>query len=201
MDIQVPVSYFWNKWTKLQIGIQYSTKAVQVWVDDVKKFDHTNLDQLGTTQTLQNFGVRIMAIGSQPAGVFYMDDISVDSGTRPASSGDTTPPTTPTNLTATAISYFQINLSWTVSTDNVGVTCYRIYRCTGSGCTPSTQINTSATNSYSDTGLSSSTTYVYRVAACDAAGNVSGQSASASATTQAPPDTTPPAAPTGVTVN
>ncbi len=100
---------------------------------------------------------------------------------------DTQAPTVPINLTATAISSSQINLSWTASTDNVGVTGYRIYRCQGAGCTPSTQINTSATNSYSDTGLSSSTTYVYRVAAYDLAGNVSAQSSSASATTQSAP--------------
>jgi hypothetical protein len=98
---------------------------------------------------------------------------------------DTQPPTVPTNLTATAISSNQINLSWTASTDNVGVTGYQIYRCQGTGCTPSTQIGTSTTNSYSDTGLSPSTTYVYRVAAYDAAGNVSGQSSSTTATTQA----------------
>ncbi len=105
---------------------------------------------------------------------------------------DTNAPSIPTGLTATAISSSRIDLSWTASTDNVGVTGYNIYRCTGSGCTPSTQIATSATNSYSNTGLSASTGYVYRVAAYDAAGNVSAQSSSASATTQNPPDVTPP---------
>ena len=101
------------------------------------------------------------------------------------SGGDTQAPSVPTGLSATAVSPSQINLSWTASTDNVGVTGYRIYRCTGSGCTPSTQIATSASNSYQNTALVANTTYVYRVAAYDAAGNVSGQSASASATTQA----------------
>ncbi|MEK7075837.1 MAG: hypothetical protein AAB948_03550, partial [Patescibacteria group bacterium] len=56
--------------------------------------------------------------------------------------GDTTPPTTPTNLSATAVSSSQINLSLTASTDNVGVTGYRIYR-------GGTQIATSTTTSYS----------------------------------------------------
>jgi chitodextrinase len=91
---------------------------------------------------------------------------------------DTQAPTIPANLSATAVSSSQINLTWTASTDNVGVTGYRIYR-------GGTQINTSATNSYSDTGLSPSTNYSYTVAAYDAAGNVSAQSTSASATTQA----------------
>jgi nitrogen fixation protein FixH len=97
---------------------------------------------------------------------------------------DTTPPTTPTNLVANAAAGNQINLGWTASTDNVGVTAYLIERCQGSGCTNFAQINTSPTNSYSDTGLSSSTTYIYRVRATDAAGNLSGYSnPPASATT------------------
>ncbi len=95
-----------------------------------------------------------------------------------SSISDTTPPSTPTNLIATAVSSSQINLSWTASTDNFGVTGYRIYR-------GGIQIGTSATNSYSDTGLAPSTYYSYTVAAYDATGNLSGQSNSASATTPA----------------
>jgi len=91
---------------------------------------------------------------------------------------DTQAPTVPTNLSATAVSSSQINLSWTASIDNVAVTGYRIYR-------GGTQIGTSASNSYANTALSSSTTYIYTVSAYDAANNASGQSASASATTPA----------------
>jgi hypothetical protein len=129
-------------------------------------------------------------------GTWYLDDLKIVYGEGDLigldGTGDPTPPSTPTNLTATAVSSSQINLSWTSSTDNVGVTGYKIYRCFGSGCTPSTELTTTASASYSDTGLTANTTYVYRVAAYDAAGNVSGQSSSASATTQAPTDTTPP---------
>ncbi len=91
---------------------------------------------------------------------------------------DTTPPSVPTNLSANAISSSQINLSWTASTDNVGVTGYDIYR-------GGVQIGTSATNGYSDSGLAASTQYTYTVSAYDASGNNSAQSTSASATTQA----------------
>ncbi|MFZ3066075.1 MAG: fibronectin type III domain-containing protein, partial [Nitrospirota bacterium] len=114
--------------------------------------------------------------------------------------GDTQAPTVPTGLSAQAISSSQINLSWTASTDNVGVTGYRIYRCLGSNCTPTTQIATSTTTSYSNTGLSASTAYTYRVSAYDAAGNVSSQSASASATTASggSGDTQAPTVPTGL---
>src|SRR5205809_507118 len=100
---------------------------------------------------------------------------------------DTTPPTVPTGLTATAVSSSQINLSWTASSDNVGVSGYRVYR-------GGTQIATRSTTSFANTGLSASTTYSYTVAAYDAAGNLSAPSSSASATTPAPPDTTPPTA-------
>ena len=94
------------------------------------------------------------------------------------STTDTTPPSVPAGLVGTAISSSQINLSWTASTDNVGVTGYNVYR-------GGTKIGTSGTTSYSDTGLTASTTYTYTVAAYDAAGNTSAQSASVSAMTQA----------------
>ncbi|MBI2669681.1 MAG: DUF2341 domain-containing protein [Candidatus Yanofskybacteria bacterium] len=89
---------------------------------------------------------------------------------------DTTAPSVPTNLTATVISSSQINLSWTASTDNVGVTGYRIFR-------NGIQAGTSVTTSYNDTGLTPSTAYSYTVSAFDAAGNVSGQSTMVGATT------------------
>jgi hypothetical protein len=91
---------------------------------------------------------------------------------------DTTPPTVPTGLTATAISSSQINLSWTASTDNVGVTGYNVYRA-------GVKVGTTPSTSYLDGGLNASTSYTYNVSAFDAAGNTSAQSAGASATTQA----------------
>ena len=97
---------------------------------------------------------------------------------------DTMPPTAPTSLTATASSATEVNLSWTASTDNVGVTGYRVESCTGARCIVFTQIATTTGTSYSDTGLSPSTSYSYQVKAMDAAGNMSGASAVASATTE-----------------
>ena len=82
------------------------------------------------------------------------------------------PPTAPTNLVATAISSSQINLSWTVSSDNVGVTQYRIERCQGGGCTNFVQIGTTTSTTFSDSGLAAKTRYRYRVRAADAANNV-----------------------------
>jgi fibronectin type 3 domain-containing protein len=102
-----------------------------------------------------------------------------------SASGDTTPPTAPTNLTATPISQSQINLSWTASTDNVGVTGYLVERCTGAVCTNFSQVATPTGTSYSDGALSASTSYSYRVRATDAAGNLSSYSNVASSTTPA----------------
>ena len=86
-----------------------------------------------------------------------------------------------------------MNLGWTASTDNVGVTGYRVERCMGQGCTTFAEIATPTATSLQRHGLSPSTTYRYRVRAVDAAGNLSGYSSVAEATTApAPP------APTGL---
>ena len=130
-----------------------------------------------------------------PAGQWIMQMVAF----RTASTGpDTQPPTAPANLTATAVSGTQINLSWTASTDNVGVTAYLVERCQGSGCSSFAQVGTSAVATYSDNGLTVGTGYSYRVRATDAAGNLSGYSNTASATTPAP-DTQPPTAPANLT--
>lgn len=100
-------------------------------------------------------------------------------------SGDATPPTAPANLVATASSTTQIGLAWTASTDNVAVTSYDLERCSGAGCTAFAQIGTSTVASFSDSGLTASTSYSYRVRATDAAGNLSGYSNISSAITSA----------------
>ena len=98
---------------------------------------------------------------------------------------DSTAPTAPSNLVAAASSSTAIGLTWTASTDSVGVTGYRVERCSGASCTNFAQIKTSTTASFSDSGLTASTTYRYRVRAADAAGNLSAYSNIASATTSA----------------
>src|SRR6185503_16475609 len=109
----------------------------------------------------------------------------VASATTPAPP-DTTAPSAPATLSATAVTSTRIDLAWTGSTDNVGVTGYRVERCQGTGCAGFAEIGTTATASYSDTGVTASTSYSYRVRATDAAGNLSGYSAGATATTGTP---------------
>jgi chitodextrinase len=103
---------------------------------------------------------------------------------------DAIPPTVPGGLTAAAVS-LQINLSWTASTDNVGVTGYKIFR-------NGVQIATTSSLTYADAGLLPLTLYSYAVAAYDAAGNTSAQSTVVSASTLAAPDTQAPTVPTGL---
>jgi hypothetical protein len=105
-------------------------------------------------------------------------------------------PSDPTGLTATAVSSSQINLTWIDSdTTEQG---FKIERCLGAGCSDFTQIATVDANViiFSNTGLTSSTTYSYRVRAYNASGD-SSYSNTASAVTQGAPVL--PAAPTNLT--
>ena len=107
--------------------------------------------------------------------------------TSPASSSDTQAPSTPSSLTSTAKSSSSVSLSWTGSTDNVGVTGYEVF-VNGSSSASTSSTSTSATVS----GLSANTTYTFAVKARDAAGNRSTSSNSISVTTSTstPPSTT-----------
>jgi hypothetical protein len=103
-----------------------------------------------------------------------------------AGSGCNAVPSAPSGLTATAASSSQVNLSWTAST--AGSSCsitYNVFRSTTSGFAPSSsnQIASGVTStSFSNTGLTASTTYFYLVEGVDSAGS-SGVSNQASVTT------------------
>ncbi|TMH89306.1 MAG: hypothetical protein E6H42_17510, partial [Betaproteobacteria bacterium] len=123
------------------------------------------------------------------AGNISPNSTSVSVTTASVSVADTTPPTTPIGLTAAVAGSSGANLSWSASTDNVGVTGYIVRR-------NGVQVATPVTTSFADTGLSAATTYSYTVAARDAAGNISPNSTSVSITIA---DTTPPTTPIGLT--
>ena len=97
---------------------------------------------------------------------------------------DTSPPSVPTNVVASAVSSTEVDLSWTPSTDNVGVDHYDVYRNNSKLPTPAA----GSTSSYKDTTALASTTYTYCVVAYDAAGNAS---QAPPGTACAPPVTTP----------
>ncbi|WP_424637270.1 discoidin domain-containing protein [Embleya sp. AB8] len=83
---------------------------------------------------------------------------------------DTTPPSAPTALRVTGTTPTGVSLSWTASTDNVGVTGYDVLR-------DGVRVGTSTGTTYTDTGLTTGVAYSYTVRARDAAGNVSAPSA------------------------
>ena len=124
------------------------------------------------------------------AAVDAAGNVSAQTTAVSATPADTTAPSVPSGLAATA-GDAQVALSWTASTDNVGVTGYRVYRGGVLIASPSTPY-------YADTGLANGTAYSYKVAAVDGSGNASAQSSAVSATPVAPPDTTAPSVPAGL---
>ncbi len=89
---------------------------------------------------------------------------------------DTTAPSAPAGLGG-SVAGSTVNLTWTASSDDVGVLRYNVHRGTTPGFAPAVgnRIAQPTGTSYSDTGLSTGT-YYYKVTAEDAAGNVSGAS-------------------------
>jgi fibronectin type 3 domain-containing protein len=113
-----------------------------------------------------------------------------------------TVPSTPSGLTATASSSSAVGLSWSAVSPpaNCTVSSYKVYASTTSGFSPGTGnlLTTTTGTTYSNTGLTASTTYYYIVEAVDADGS-SASSTQASAKTAAASCSAVPSAPTGLT--
>lgn len=104
------------------------------------------------------------------ASIWGGDVYSVTSSTY----GGPVPPAAPTGLNGTAVSSSQVSLGWVAPGSDGGspVTGYKLERSIDSGTTWSTLVSNTGTTStaYSDTGLSASTTYMYRVSAINSIG-------------------------------
>ena len=135
----------------------------------IQAYSNTGL----TTSTAYSYRVRAYNTGGH----------SGYSNTAIATTQAAQPPAPPAVLTATATSSSQINLKWTDNSNNE--TGFRIERCTGSTCTNFSQIATvgAGVQAYSNTGLTASTAYSYRVRAYNAGGNSAYSDPPASATT------------------
>jgi hypothetical protein len=133
-------------------------KAGSPAIDAGSASDAPNIDIAGT---------------SRPQGSAY-DIGAYEGGT---GSVDTTPPSTPQNLTATATSATSVQLSWQASQDaESGINHYNIYR-------DSALIGQATSTSYSDTNLSSQTSYSYQTSAVNGANLESTKTSSVSVTT------------------
>jgi len=97
-------------------------------------------------------------------------------GSTPGEVSDTSAPTVPGTVRATGASSTTVGITWDASSDNVGVTGYQIYR-------DGVKIATVTGTSWTDTGLTSGTAYVYKMKAVDAAGNISASSNNDTGTT------------------
>ena len=104
---------------------------------------------------------------------------------------DRFPPTIPAGLHDIGKNVTSIVLAWTASRDNVGVAGYEVYR-------DGALVANIGQPSFTDTGLAPASTHTYKVRAFDASNNASADSAPATATTLAAPDTTPPSTPDGL---
>ncbi len=167
-------------------GVANNDGYIRFWVNNVLIIESLNRRLIGPTDTSKdprfgsptpaNFVFDTMKFYNQSGyGDMYIDRVAA--GTQRIGAPDAAPlppdaqaPTVPSNLRAQAVSSSQINLTWNASTDNVGVTGYKISRA-------GAQIDTTTSTSYSNTALNASTAYSYTVAAYDAGGNASAPSA------------------------
>ena len=122
-------------------------------------------------------------------------DIITDLSLVPAA--DTTAPTAPAGLVAIPASTTAIVLFWNASTDSVGVAGYNVYSVNSSGV--ATKIAATPFPAYSNTGLTSGSTYCYQVEAFDKAGGLSAKIGSTNTCAAPIEDITPPATPTSLT--
>ena len=126
------------------------------------------------TLTAQNDGDQVALFVRRPSPVLDGESFEADNLSLVAS-GDSTAPSTPTNVSASAVSSSEIDVTWSASSDPDfgGVAGYAIYRDGGGGPIGTTS---GSTTSYADTSLAPGSTHTYTVAAFDAAGNYSPQS-------------------------
>lgn len=130
----------------------------------------SNSTSLSTTASFSQAGVYVLRLTSSDSSLSSSSDITITVNSEPViPPPDTLPPSVPSSVSAIAISASQIDLSWNSSTDNIGVSGYKIYR-------DNVEINSTSGVSFQDTGLSPETTYSYKIAAFDSSNNLSGES-------------------------
>ncbi|MFD0573783.1 carbohydrate binding domain-containing protein [Kitasatospora gansuensis] len=159
----------WVRGSYVYLGV---TGGTSTWTPSATAY--TKLSVSFTTGASQT-SAQIYLNGWYGQGTYYADDISLDG---PGGSSDTVAPTVPANPASTGKTSSTVSLSWTASTDNVGVTAYDVYQ-GGNLATTVGGTSTSATV----TGLNPATAYSFTVKARDLAGNTSAASAPVPVTT------------------
>jgi chitinase len=145
-------------------------------------------NQLTTTFTTSASAstVTVYVHGWYGLPAYQADDVVLDGPGGTAPPPDTTAPTTPGGLTVGSPTSSSLQLNWSAASDANGVSRYDVVRDTDA---PQSVGNVT---SWTATGLTASTTYSFKVRACDAAGNCSPYGASVSGTTSSGPVDPPP---------
>jgi len=136
-------------------------QAFQTWAIDLLLDWHNNVDPVDQRERDRNNAAYNFQGNANP---FVDHPEYADMIWNPTS--DTEAPTAPSNLVASNPTASTIDLSWTASTDNVGVASYDIY-------VDGTNTYNTANTTYVANGLTSETNYCFTVYAKDAAGNTS----------------------------
>ena len=178
--------------TTSSTNLSWTTSSDNVGIAGYKVYQNGVLKTTTTATSLV-----ISGLSASTAYGFYVTAYDATGNTSVASNmvnvttltlADTSAPTA-TTISASGITTSGTNLSWTASSDNVGVAGYKVYQ---NGVLKTTTTATSLVVS----GLSASTTYGFYVTAFDAAGNTSFASNMVNVTTLTLADTSAPTAPT-----
>lgn len=148
-------------WTTVMSGVQSSGST-----NDLQHFD--------IPDTEANY-VRYLGHGNEDNDWNSLTEVEII--VLPSGS-DEEPPTAPTNLSSSSVTTSSVYLSWSASTDNIGVEGYKVYT-NGSGPVSVTGTNTTIS------GLTANTTYAFTVTAYDDEDNESAASATEVVTTNA----------------
>nr|WP_299381209.1 fibronectin type III domain-containing protein [Allomuricauda sp.] len=171
-----------NGQTDTTVDLTWSGATDNIGVTGYKVFRDSNLEATLanvnsypvtglTANTTYNFTVTALDAAGNESPASSALSITTDNA------ADTQSPSVPTNLSSPANTDITVDLSWNASTDNVGVTGYRIYKDGSLEASPGNM------TSHQVTGLTAGTTYSFTVSALDAAGNESSQSTAVSVTT------------------
>ena len=180
-------------WSAVTAPANCTISSYKVYGSTTSGFTPSSSDLLGSP-----IGTTFSSTGLAASTTYYYVVEAVDADGNSAASSQASAetaaascsavPSAPTGLTATASSSSVIGLSWTAVTPpaNCTISSYKVYGSTTSGFSPSSSnlLSSPTGTTFSNTGLTASTTYYYVVEAVDADGT-STASAQQSATTQA----------------
>ena len=168
-------------WAKVAGGPSWAGVGVDFLNSSGTEISEINLQVTSTAYALRSVtqavpagavNARIWTWKSGAAGNLFLDDFCM-TGPPPA---DTQAPSVPSGLASSSVTQTAFTLTWSASTDNVGVTGYQVFR-------NGTSVGTPTATSFAVTGLTAGTSHAMTVRARDAAGNWSAQSAALNVTT------------------